>query len=167
VTRPITASLLNNSLACPHRVFLDCFGNPALRDPVSPFVQLLWDKGTIYEKEVIEGLGMPFVDLSGLSGDEKEAATRAAIDRGDTLIYSGRLSVDELFAEPDLLRREGAGNVAIDIKSGGGHEGGATWPRPPARLPKKVGNLSNQSSKSEEYCSDVKQQQLSRNSIER
>lgn len=76
MTRPITASLLYNHLACPHRVFMDSFADPALRDPVSPFVQLLWDKGTIYEKEVIEGLGVPFIDLSGLSGAEKEAATR-------------------------------------------------------------------------------------------
>jgi len=124
VTRPITASLLYNYLACPHRVFLDSFGNPALRDPISPFVQLLWDKGTIFEKEVIAGLGGPFVDLSGLAGAEKEAATRASIERGDTLIYSGRLTVDELLGEPDLLRKEGAGYVAIDIKSGGGLEGG-------------------------------------------
>ncbi len=120
----ITASLLYNSQSCPHRVFLDSFGNPALRDPVSPFVQLLWDKGTIYEKETVAGLGVPFVDLSELSGAEKEAATRAALDRGETLIYSGRLSVDELLGEPDLLRREGSGYVAIDIKSGGGLEGG-------------------------------------------
>lgn len=120
----ITASLLYNSLACPHRVFLDSFGNPSLRDTVSPFVQLLWDKGTLFEKQVIAGLSVPFVDLSGLSGDQKEAATRAAMDRGETLIYSGRLSVDELLGEPDLLRKEGAGYVAIDIKSGGGLEGG-------------------------------------------
>lgn len=124
MTKQITASLLYNSIACPHRVFLDSFGDPALRDPVSAFVQLLWDKGTVYEKEVIEGLGVPFVDLSGLAGAEKEAATRAAIDRGDTLIYSGRLSVDELLGEPDLLRKEASGYVAIDIKSGGGLEGG-------------------------------------------
>ena len=48
--------------------------------------------------------------------EAKEAATRAAIARGDALIYNGRLTVDELLGEPDLLRREGAGYAAIDIK---------------------------------------------------
>jgi uncharacterized protein len=68
----ISASLLYNHLQCPHRVFMDSFADPALRDPVSPFVQMLWERGTIFEKET---------------------ETRAAIGRGDTLIYSGRLSV--------------------------------------------------------------------------
>ncbi len=123
MTKQITASLLYNSIYCPHRVFLDSFGNAALRDPVSPFVQLLWEKGTLYEHDVIAGLGTPFVDLSGPTGDKKEAATRAAMERGETLIYGGRLSVDELLGEPDLLRKEGPKYVAIDIKSGGGLEG--------------------------------------------
>lgn len=39
------------------------------------------------------------------------------------LIYSGRLSVDNLIGEPDLLRKEGSGYVAGDIKSGSGEEG--------------------------------------------
>ena len=50
------------------------------------------------------------------------AATRAAIARGEALIYNGRLSADGLLAEPDLLRREGDGYAAIDIKSGAGEE---------------------------------------------
>jgi len=103
---------------------MDAFGDPALRDPVSPFVQLLWEKGTLFERDTIAGLGVPFTDLSQFRGEEKETATRAAIGRGDTLIYSGRLSVDELLGEPDLLRKEGTGYVAIDIKSGSGEEGG-------------------------------------------
>jgi predicted RecB family nuclease len=103
---------------------MDAFADSASRDPVSPFVQLLWDKGTIFERETIASLGVPFVDLSGLNGDEKEAATRSAIERGEALIYSGRLSAGELLGEPDLLRKEGAGYVAMDIKSGSGEEGG-------------------------------------------
>jgi predicted RecB family nuclease len=124
VTNRVTASLLYNHLTCPHRVFMDAFADPALRDPVSPFVQMLWERGTIFERETIAGLGVPFTDLSEFRGEEKEIETRAAIGRGDTLIYSGRLAVDELLGEPDLLRKEGAGYVAIDIKSGSGEEGG-------------------------------------------
>src|SRR5882724_7807115 len=121
--RRITASLLYSHLTCPHRVAMDTFAEPATRDPVSPFVQLLWERGTLYEAEVIRALGVPFTDLSSLKGDAKEAATREAVDRGDALVYAGRLSVDDLRGEPDLLRREGEGYAAIDIKSGAGEEG--------------------------------------------
>jgi len=121
---PLTASMLYSYLSCPHRVWLDEFGDYAARDPVSPFVQLLWERGTAHEKDVIATLGQPFLDLSTLSGDEKESATRAAIARRETLIYNGRLSIDELLGEPDLLRWEGSGYAAIDIKSGAGEEGG-------------------------------------------
>jgi predicted RecB family nuclease len=103
---------------------MDAFGDPAQRDPVNPFVQLLWERGTLFEKETIEKLTEPFLDLSGFRGDEKERETREAIANGTQLIYSGRLSNGDLLGEPDLLRREGNGYVAIDIKSGAGEEGG-------------------------------------------
>jgi len=118
----ITASMLYNHLACPHRVAMDAFGDWNRRDTVSPFVEMLWARGNKYEATVVGSLGEPFVDLSTLTGDEKETATRAAIAGGETIIYNGRLSVNELRGEPDLLRREGAGYVAIDIKSGAGEE---------------------------------------------
>ena len=118
----ITASMLYNHLACPHRVAMDAFADWNRRDKVSPFVEMLWARGNKYEAQVIAGLGLEFEDLSTLAGDEKEAATRAAIARGEALIYNGRLSEDGILGEPDLLRREGDGYVAIDIKSGAGEE---------------------------------------------
>ena len=120
----ISATVLYNHLVCPHRVTMDAFGDPAVRDSLSPFVQMLWEKGTLFEREAIGCLGVPFIDLSAFRGDEKEGETRVAIARGEALIYSGRLSVDELLGEPDLLRKEAAGYVAIDIKSGSADEGG-------------------------------------------
>jgi uncharacterized protein len=120
----ITAALLYNHLACPHRVAMDAFADPARRDPVSPFVQMLWERGSLFERQTIQGLGTPYVDLSGFAGEEKEAQTRAGIKRGEALIYSGRLSIGELLGEPDILRKEGTGYVAVDIKSGAGEEGG-------------------------------------------
>jgi predicted RecB family nuclease len=120
----VSASLLFSHLCCPHRTSMDAFASPSLREPVSPFISMLWERGSLYESEVVGQLGVPFLDLSVSKGDEKEAKTRGAIARGDTLIYGGRLSIDELVGEPDLLRREGAGYVSIDIKSGGGTEGG-------------------------------------------
>ena len=43
---------------------MDTFADPALRDAVSPFVQLLWDRGRAFEQEVVQGVGVPFLYLS-------------------------------------------------------------------------------------------------------
>jgi uncharacterized protein len=119
----VTAAMVYDFVRCPHRVSLDLHGDPALRDPVSPFVQLLWERGHAFEHEVVERLSVPFTNLKVLAGDAREAATREAIRRGDPLIYGGRISTADLLGEPDLLRREGNGYVAGDIKSGAGLEG--------------------------------------------
>jgi predicted RecB family nuclease len=102
---------------------MDLFGDPSRRDKVSEFVQLLWEKGLAHEKEVMESLDVPFVDLSPYSLDEKERLTYEAIEHGEPLIYSARISADDLLGGPDLLRREEDGYVAGDIKSGSGEEG--------------------------------------------
>lgn len=120
---PITGSMLYSLVTCPHRVTQDLFGNPAERDPISPFVQLLWERGIAHEKDTMQGLGQPFVDLSIYAGDEKERRTAEAIVAGAPLIYGGRISADDLLGDPDLLRQQGTGYVAGDIKSGSGEEG--------------------------------------------
>ena len=122
---PITASMLYNLVTCTHRVTMDTFANPADRDEVSPFVQLLWDRGQAHELAVMAGLGAPYLDLSGYEGADKEALTFAAMERGDPLIYSSRISADGLLGIPDLLRKEPGGYIAGDIKSGTGEEGGS------------------------------------------
>lgn len=119
----LTASQLYSYLSCPHRVAMDATGDPLLRDEVSPFVQMLWERGVTHERDLVAALAEPYEDFSALRGEAREAATRAAIARHAALIYGGRLSVHELLGEPDLLRREGSGYVAIDIKSGAGREG--------------------------------------------
>jgi hypothetical protein len=53
---PVTASMLYGLVACPHRVTKDLFGDPKDRDEINPFIELLWEKGTLYEDEVIKGL---------------------------------------------------------------------------------------------------------------
>jgi len=120
---PITASILYDLMRCPHRVALDKFGDPALRDEINPFVRLLWERGTLYEREVIAKLKQPFLDLSGLEPGEKEQQTLQAIARGDPLIYGGRLSADDLLGMPDLLRRVPGGYVPGDIKAAAAEEG--------------------------------------------
>ena len=117
--------MLYDVVQCPHRVTMDTFGDTGKRDKVSPFVQLLWDRGTAFEKQVISQLQQPFLDLSIFSGDEKERLTREAMARHEPLIYGGRISSDDLLGDPDLLRLEGESYVAGDIKSGSGEEGGS------------------------------------------
>jgi hypothetical protein len=61
---PITASMLYDLVSCPHRVRMDLYGDPADRDEINPFVRMLWEKGSLYETEMIAEVGTPFLDLS-------------------------------------------------------------------------------------------------------
>lgn len=120
----VSASALYNLVQCPQRVALDAFGDPNARDPANPFVTLLWEKGSQFERETIEKLDKPFVDLSKVADEQREQETLAAMKRGEPLIYSGKISVGDLVGVPDLLRKEAGGYVPGDIKSGSGEEGG-------------------------------------------
>lgn len=115
--------MLYDLVQCPQRVAMDLFEDPARRDPENPFVQLLWEKGHAFERETIEGLKIPFTDLHFHGGEERRRLTLDAMRRGDSLIYGGRIAADDLLGDPDLLRRQGKGYVAGDIKSGAGEEG--------------------------------------------
>ncbi len=125
VKKPITASMLYSLVSCPHRVSRDLFDDPARRDLVNPFVELLWERGSAVERDRIERLETTFVDLQAFTTEEKERKTAEAIAAGAALIYGGRIAADDLLGEPDLLRKEGAGYVPGDIKSGAGEESGS------------------------------------------
>ena len=118
----ITASMLYNLTVCPHRVSMDRFADPDLRDNVNPFVRMLWERGSTHEQEIVAALAVPFLDLSDYHGAEKERLTTEAMERHEPLIYSGRITADDLVGEPDLLRFSGHGYLAGDIKSGAGEE---------------------------------------------
>lgn len=124
MTPSITGSLLYDLVQCPKRVELDLFGDISDRDEVSPFVAMLWQRGTLYEHDVMDGGGLQALDLSKLGAEEQERATLEAMQHREPLIYSGRISSDDLLGVPDLLRLEGTRYVPIDIKSGRGEEGG-------------------------------------------
>ena len=119
----ITASMLYSYTTCPHRVALDCFGDPSDRDEVSPFIELLWERGHAFERETIDALGIPFLNLRDVSPAQKEELTLRAMQQGELLIYGGRISHGRLLGEPDLLRRTESGYIPGDIKSGAGLEG--------------------------------------------
>lgn len=119
----ITASMLYDFIRCPYRVTMDIRGDPDKRDPVSSFVELLWERGHTFEEETIRQLEVPFVNLRTIPDRERELATTEAIAAGEGLIYGGRISTEDILGEPDLLRQQGNGYVAGDIKSGAGLEG--------------------------------------------
>jgi predicted RecB family nuclease len=121
----LTASVLYDLIQCPQRVALDAFGNAAERDAINPFVRLLWERGTLFERETIARLQLPFLDLSSTDEANREQLTLEAMIRGQPLIYSGRIRAGDLIGMPDLLRKEVGGYVPGDIKSGRGKEGDA------------------------------------------
>jgi predicted RecB family nuclease len=120
----ITASMLYNHVHCPHRVTLDLFGDPAERDEVSPFVELLWERGNHFEREVVDGLDVPFLNLREVPLNEREGRCLAAMKAGEGLIYGGRIAAGDLLGEPDILKKVGSAYLPGDIKSGAGLESG-------------------------------------------
>lgn len=124
MSQSITASMLYDLVICDHRVTMDLYTPHNMRDAVNPFVKMLWEKGSLWEKEVIQKLQTPFLDLSASKNDEeKTRLTLEAMSQRTPLIYGGRIEDKELVGEPDLLRLNGDGYIAGDIKSGAGEEG--------------------------------------------
>ncbi len=120
----ITASKLYDYMQCPHKVWRDKYGpqDEKIKE-TNPFVQLLWDRGVFYEKEVISKIG-DFLDLSKGSLEDRFKKTIEAMKNDSPLIYQGVLMTDNLVGIPDLLKRMPDGfYVPIDIKSGMGREG--------------------------------------------
>lgn len=122
----ITASMLYNATKCPTRPLLDQFENPALRDTVSPFVNLLWERGALHEERVVlEMVPKPLNLLDAAwTHEEREQRTHKAMRESVPLIYGGRITTDDLVGEPDLLRWVDGGYIPVDIKSGNAFESG-------------------------------------------
>ncbi len=118
----ITASHLYDYVHCPHRVFLDLYGDPAQREEPNEFVRLLWDQGLLHERELAGTLGIT-ADLSDVPEGERERETMAAMTRREPLIYSGRITAGDCVGIPDLLSLRGDYYIPGDIKSGSGFEG--------------------------------------------
>ncbi|SEL80896.1 RecB family nuclease, putative, TM0106 family [Sphingomonas palmae] len=120
----VTAAQLYDHVSCPRRVDLDLHGDGELRDELSAFVRMLWERGASHEAETINQLASDAVRLSGLTGDERLRATIEAMDAGASIIHGGRIMADDLLGDPDLLLRRGERYVAADIKSGRAEEAG-------------------------------------------
>jgi len=119
----VTASILYDLIECPQRVALDAYGDFRKRDEINPLVQLLWERGTLFERETIAKLERPFVDLSDAGEADCERLTLVAMANSTPLIYGGCIKTGDLLGKPDLLRKEIGGYVPGDIKSGRAKEG--------------------------------------------
>ncbi len=122
----ITATDLYSYIKCPHRVWRDAFDDQSLKDLPNEFVQLLWEKGTTHEREVIarQKGEVEILDLSSVSRADRFEKTLEAMRNKVPYIYQGSLEVDELVGKPDLLELQPSGEyIPIDIKSGMGLEG--------------------------------------------
>ena len=84
--------MLYDLISCPHRVTMDLFGDPAERDSPNPLVELLWERGTLFEQEVMHGLAIPYLDLTPYAGDEKEHRTLEAMQRQGEILFGARMS---------------------------------------------------------------------------
>jgi len=102
---------------------MDLFHDAVDRDEINPFVELLWEKGNAYEDQVIAALNVSYLNLRIMDAPLRARMTLEAMQRGEEMIYGGRIEADDLLGEPDLLKKQGAGYIPIDIKSGSGEEG--------------------------------------------
>ncbi len=128
-TRIITATHIYDYLICPHRVYLDEFGDSALMDEESDFEKLLWEKGVTHEEEAIERLGLEVCRVDLVAPEERERETLRLMKEGEALIYQGVLSSAAMRGRPDLLEKTAGEStlgphlyVPIEMKSGSAYE---------------------------------------------
>jgi predicted RecB family nuclease len=111
---------------CPHRVFLNRFGNPEEKLPHSDFLNMLFENALTHEHDVVEGLAyeMP----KGATLQDRALSTLQLMRSGAERIYQGVLLESSESGIPDLLEKvPGRSNFGdyfykpVDIKSGSGY----------------------------------------------
>ena len=121
----ITAQDFYDYDKCPHRVYLNRFGNPAEKLPQSEFLNLLFENALAHEQEVVQGLD--YETPTGDSLEERAGVTLDLMARGVERIYQGVLLATES-GIPDLLEKlPGKSKFGdfyykpVDIKAGSGY----------------------------------------------
>ncbi len=124
-TPALTATHFYNFLMCPHRVYLDEYGDKNLMDEESDFEKLLWERGVLHEEDVLEKLGLEVVRVDCETPEECEQETLRLMKKGERLIYQGLVCGKAMRGRPDLLERtkgeSGLGSyyyVPVELKSG-------------------------------------------------
>jgi predicted RecB family nuclease len=111
---------------CPHRVYLNRFGDESEKQPQAAFLNLLFERALSHEEDVVSD-----VLCETPAGATLEARAQVTLDlmkRGVALIYHGVLLQEGDSGIPDLLEKvDGASTLGshfympVDIKSGSGY----------------------------------------------
>ena len=101
----ILAHHLYDFAECEHRVALDATLDRELRTPPDDAMTLLFEHGRRFEREVVEPLGYPAVDVEGGEWVSAFARTRELMRDGVAGIDQGVLLDGARLARPDLLER--------------------------------------------------------------
>jgi len=111
---------------CPHRVFLNRFGDENEKLPQAAFLNLLFERALSHEEEVAGDLR--YETPTGATLEARAQSTLDLMKRGVARIYHGVLLQDAESGIPDLLEKvEGASSLGghfympVDIKSGSGY----------------------------------------------
>lgn len=122
--------MIRDVAICERRVHHDLHGDPARRDPVSAFVQLLWEGGRQHEEEVLGAIGEGIVDLRDITcPDHRFVATIDALEGDARVILGARLECDDRLGLPDIIERIDCEWVAGDVKSGSALDADGRRPR--------------------------------------
>ncbi len=97
---------------CEHRIALDAKLDRKLRTPHDAAMQLLLEHGQWLERQIVEPLGYPAVEVEDGDWDGAATRTRALMREGVAGIDQGVLLGDGQLARPDLLEKV-AGESAL------------------------------------------------------
>lgn len=125
----LTGTHIYNFLSCPHRLYLDEFGDQRLMDAESDFEESLREEGKLHEEAALKELGLDIaeVDSTTFEGGVKE--TLRMMGAGEKWIYQGLLSTPRMCGRPDLLKRVRGKSrlgsyyyIPLELKSGSAYE---------------------------------------------
>lgn len=122
----VTAQDFYDHDKCPHRVFLNRFGNSEEKLPHSDFLNMLFENALAHEHDVVEGLS--YETPKGATLQDWAFSTLELMRSGAERIYQGVLLETNESGIPDLLEKvPGKSNFGdyfykpVDIKSGSGY----------------------------------------------
>jgi predicted RecB family nuclease len=107
----ILAHHLYDFAECEHRVALDATLDRERRTPPDDAMALLFEHGQRFEREVVEPLGYPAVEVENGDWEAAFARTRALMREGVAGIDQGVLLDGARLARPDLLERVPGGSL--------------------------------------------------------
>lgn len=112
---------------CPHRVYLNRFGDEKEKQPQAAFLNLLFERALSHEEDVVGDL--PYETPSGTTLEARAQSTLDLMKKGVERIYHGVLLQADDSGIPDLLEKmDGASTfgshfyMPVDIKSGSGYK---------------------------------------------